>query len=181
MVTYLKYVGAPTFCFRHAAKHNPRIDPAKCGIGHYTRWTAETLSLLLQPLQHGLDAGIDGEVRDAGAADDVGLARDVGEMQEAAEVVILVENVEERLDFRGAELKGGESHGLAELAHGGKVAIHNFAKAQHGRTTNGFGTWRIIAPQCSAPCQPREARVWRAAPGFGKMLAAIPTTERNTL
>ena len=126
--------------------------------------------MLLQPLQHGLDAGIDGEVRDAGAADDVGLARDVGEMQEAAEVVILVENVEERLDFRGAELKGGESHGLAELAHGGKVAIHNFAKAQHGRTTNGFGTWRIIAPQCSAPSQPREARVWRAAPGFGKML-----------
>ena len=133
MVTYLKYVGAPTFCFRHAAKDNPRIDPAKCGTGHYTRWTAETLSLLLQPLQHGLDAGIDGDVRDAGAADDVGFALGVGEMQEAAEVVILVENVEERLDFGGTQLKGGEGDGLAEPARGGKVAIHNFAKAQHGR------------------------------------------------
>jgi len=30
---------------------------------------------------------------DAGATDDVGFALDVGEMQEAAEVVILVENV----------------------------------------------------------------------------------------
>lgn len=88
-------------------------------------------------LQHGLDAGIEGEVGDAGAADDVGLALDVGEMQEAAEVVILVEDVEERLDFRGAELKGGESNGLAELTRDGEVAIHNFAKAQHGRTASG--------------------------------------------
>jgi peroxiredoxin len=109
-------------------------------------------------------------VGDAGAADDVGLALDVGEMQEAAEVVILVEDVEERLDFRGAELKGGESNGLAELTRDGEVAIHNFAKAQHGRTASGCGTWKIIVPQCSAPNQTREARVWRAAPGFGKML-----------
>ena len=109
-------------------------------------------------------------MRDAGAADDVGLALGVGEMQEAAEVVILVEDVEERLDFRGAELKRGESSRLAELTRDGEVAIHNFAKAQHGGTASGIGNRRIIAPKCSAHGQPREARVWRAAPGFGKML-----------
>ena len=73
-------------------------------------------------------------MRDAGAADEVGFTLDLGEMQKAAEVVILVENVEERLDFRGAQLKGGEGHGLAETACYGNVAVHNFAKAQHGRT-----------------------------------------------
>ncbi len=109
-------------------------------------------------------------MRDAGTADDVGLALDVGEMQEAAEVVIFVENVEECLDFRRAELKSGESDRLAELTRDNEVAVHHFAEAQHGRTTSGFGSWRIIAPQCSAPGQTREARVWRAAPGFGKML-----------
>ena len=49
-------------------------------------------------------------------------------MQEAAEVVILVEDVEERLDFRGAQLKSGESHGLAKVPRNSKVAIHHFAK-----------------------------------------------------
>jgi len=78
-------------------------------------------------------------VRDAGAADDVGLARDVREMQEAAEVVILVEDVEERLSFRGAELKSGEGNGIAEFACDGEVAVHNFAKAQHGRTRRVMG------------------------------------------
>jgi len=107
---------------------------------------------------------------DAGATDDVGFALDVGEMQEAAEVVILVENVEKRLDFRGAQLKSGESSGLAELTRDGEVAVHNFAKAQHGRTASGFVNRKIIAPQCSAPSRPREARVWHGTLGFGKML-----------
>jgi len=121
-------------------------------------------------LQHGLDAGIDGEMRDAGAADGVGFACDVGEKQEAAEVVILVENVEERLDLRGTQLEGGQGYGVAETACYGEVTIHNFAKAQHGRTASRCGTWRIIAAKCSALGQPREARVWREPPGFGKML-----------
>ena len=118
---------------------------------------------LSERLQHGLNAGVNGEVRDAGAADEVGLALGVREMQEAAEVVILVEDVEESLDFRGAQLKGGEGNGLAELTRDGEVAIHNFAKAQHRCRTSGMGNRRIIAPQCSAAGQPREARVWRAA------------------
>ena len=90
-------------------------------------------------LQHGLDARVDGEVRDAGAADDVGFARDMGEMQEAAKVVILVEDVEERLGFRGTELKCGEGDGLAELTRDGEVAVHYFAKAQHRRTKHVMG------------------------------------------
>ena len=118
-------------------------------------------------------------------------------------MVILVEDVEERLDFRGAELKGGEGHGLVKLTRGGKVAIHNFAKAQHGRTEQVImripqglkpvdcralnvgakaptpkpehsglkaGATTRSTRECSAPRQPREAGVWRAAPGFGKML-----------
>ena len=109
-------------------------------------------------------------MRDAGSADDVGLALVMGEMQEAAEVVILVEDVEERLDFRGTELKCGEGDGLAELTRDGEVVVHYFTKAQHGRTASGCGSWRIIAPQCSAPGWPREARVWRATPRFGKIL-----------
>ena len=170
--------------------------------------------MLRQPLQHGLDAGIDGDVRDAGAADDVGLSLDVGEMQEAAEVVILVENVEERLDFRGTELKGGERHGLAELARDGEVAIHNFAKAQHGRTEQVImripqglkpldgqllyvgakaptpkpehsglkaGATTRSTRECSASGEPREARVWRAAPGFGKMLGGNSNDGKDTL
>ena len=139
------------------------------------------VSYFCQPLQHGLDAGVDGEVRDAGAADDVGLALDVGEMQEAAEVVIFVEDVEERLDFRGAELKVGESNGLAETAYNGQIAVHNFAKAQHGRTASGIVNRQSIAPQCSASGEPREARVWHAARDSVRCWAAIPTTERNTL
>jgi len=97
-------------------------------------------------------------VRDARAADDVGLARDVGEMQEAAEVVILVENVEERLDFRGAELKSGESDGLAVLTRDGEVAVHNFAKAQHGRTEQVMGRvpLRLLTPAQLMSCPHRQ-------------------------
>ena len=67
-------------------------------------------------------------------------------------------------------MKSGESSGLAELTRDGEVAVHNFAKAQHGRTASGFVNRKIIAPQCSAPSRPREARVWHGTLGFGKML-----------
>jgi len=73
------------------------------------------------------------------AADEVGLTLDLGEMQKAAEVVILVENVEEHVCFRRAQLKGRQGNGLAETACYGKVTIHNFAKAQHGRTRGVMG------------------------------------------
>jgi len=55
-------------------------------------------------------------------------------MQEAAEVVVLVEDVEERLDFHRVELKGREGHRLAELTRDGAVTVQNFAKGQHGCT-----------------------------------------------
>ncbi len=72
------------------------------------------------------------------AADDVGFACDVGEVQEAAEVVILIENAEEDLRFRGAQLEGGEGYGLAETRRNCEVTIYNFAEIQHGLVIRGL-------------------------------------------
>jgi len=93
----IEIVGAPTFPSLHPLDAPESDDLCK---------QQQHSSCYGNQLQHGLNAGIDGEVRDAGAADDVGLAPDAGEMQEAAEEVIFVEDVEEGLDFRGAQLKG---------------------------------------------------------------------------
>jgi peroxiredoxin len=104
------------------------------------------------------------------AADDVGFACDVGEVQEAAEVVILVEHAEERLNLPGTQSKSGEGRGFAKSVCESEVAVYNFAQAQHGGTMSGTSNREFIAPKCSAPDLPKEERVWRAAPGFGKML-----------
>jgi peroxiredoxin len=123
-----------------------------------------------QRLQNRLNGVIYGEMCDGFAANDVSFAGDVGEMQEATEMVILVEDTEERLDFRRTQLESGEGHGLAETVCDSEVEVHNFVEAQHGGCRSGIGNREFTASKCSAHRHLWEERVWRETTGFGKML-----------
>ena len=106
-------------------------------------------------LEDGGDGFVDADEGGGDAVDGVGVAIAFGEVEETADVVVLVAGGEEALGFAGGESEGGKSHGLVKFAGEGEVAVDEFAKG---------GQWigrpqRPPAAECTAGGERRkEAR-----------------------
>jgi hypothetical protein len=86
----------------------------------------------------GLDFSVEGDVRDRLSADGELCAAGIGEMEEAADVIVLVVAGEEALGFSGRELESGESDGLAEFTSERAVAADQFGERHHGCASRSF-------------------------------------------
>src|ERR1700722_703596 len=90
-------------------------------------------------LKDGVDFGIDGEVAGRDAVDREFGAVGFGEMEEPADMVILVVGREKTFSFRRRELERGKSDTLAELAGQGEVQVNKLTKGYGNGAANGFG------------------------------------------
>jgi hypothetical protein len=82
-------------------------------------------------LKDGMNFGIDRDVRGWHAVDREFEAVGFGEMEEAADVVVLVKRRKKTLGFVRRELKRGERDRLAELTGQGEVEVDKLAES-HG-------------------------------------------------
>lgn len=121
---------------------------------------------------------INRHVRYGLAADVITLPVRVSEVQEPADVVILVETRKQVLRFFGQQPERGERHGIAERASQRGVALHNVAKRNLWRALRRFGGHNLHA-ECSAAQPDAEDGIWRAARRFGKMLCGNSFSRRN--
>ena len=89
------------------------------------------------------------------------LAGGFGEMEEAADVIVLVVTGEEAFGFGGGQLKGGESNGLTKAPGKQAVAIDKLPERHHWWAALGFSRHRnrIESYVMSAPSvHPKEHR-----------------------
>lgn len=108
----------------------------------------------------------------------IALPGGVREVQEAADVVILIKAGKQVLRFFGEQAERGECHGIAERAGQRGIAFHDVAKRNLGRALRRFGGHNLHA-QCNAARPGTEAGIWRAAGRFGKMLCGSSFNRRN--
>jgi hypothetical protein len=109
-----------------------------------------------------------------------------GEVDEAADVVVLVERGEEFDSFFGVEGEGFEGDGIAPLFGERGVAVDYFFKTQHFGNAAGSarlmrGTPGFCLAECIAPASQVEACRLAAGAGFGKMLEELKTNRRTCL
>jgi hypothetical protein len=137
-------------------------------------------------LQEGADGFVDADVGGSIPADQVEAAVVHGKVDEAADVVILVEGGEELDGFLGVEGEGFEGDGLAPLFGERGVAVDYFFETQHfGSAVAGRGRIFTAPGFCIAECIALsscvEGRRLAAAAGFGKMLVELKTHRRTCL
>jgi hypothetical protein len=94
--------------------------------------------------EDGFDFGIEGDVGGGEAIDGEFGAGGFGEMEEAADVVILVIAGEEAFGFPRSEAEVGERDGLAEVGGVGAVEADEFAQGHERRAASGFGAQGIL-------------------------------------
>ena len=82
-------------------------------------------------LEKGADSGLDGDVRSGFATDEEGGAVDAREVQETADMVVLVECREKRLRLFRGKREGSEGDWLAEACRQDAIAVDNFAEVFH--------------------------------------------------
>src|SRR4029077_4508265 len=85
-----------------------------------------------QWLEYGLDFGVDGDVGLGEAVNLVAGTRGVAEVEEAADVVVLVEDVEDSFGLLARKAKCGDGNGFAVAAGGGKIFFEEIAQ-RHGQ------------------------------------------------
>jgi hypothetical protein len=84
-----------------------RRVPSRCALAQTRQLTKS---------ENRLDFGVDRDVRGGDAIDGILFASGLGEIEEAADVVVLVVTGEEALGFGGSQREGGERYGLAKIA-----------------------------------------------------------------
>lgn len=82
-------------------------------------------------LEKGTNSGFDGDVCSRFATDEEGGAVDAREVQETADVVVLVECREKRLCLLSGKCEGSEGDWLAEACGQAAIALDNFAEVFH--------------------------------------------------
>lgn len=107
-------------------------------------------------------------------------------MEEAADVVVLVEGGEELCRFFRGKGESFEGNGFAVLSGERRVEIDYFPETQH--IGNAVGSARAIRAasglcfaECTALASPAEARRLALGVGFGKMLLELKTHWRTSL
>ncbi len=125
-----------------------------------------------------MNRGIDRHMRYGFAADVIGLPVGVREVQEPANVVILVEASKQVLRFFGQQPERGERHGIAERPGQRGIAFHDVAKRDLWRALRRFRGHNLHA-ECTAARPIAEDGIWRAASRFGKMLCGNSFNRRN--
>src|SRR5580693_6911239 len=90
-------------------------------------------------LKNGMDFGIDGDVCSRDAVDREFDAVGFREMEEAADVIILVVGRKKTFRFGRRELERGKRDKLAELPGQGEVQVNKLAKGHGNSAANGFG------------------------------------------
>jgi hypothetical protein len=103
--------------------------------------------------EDGFDFGIEGDVGGGEAVDGEFGADGIREMEEAADVVVLVIAGEEAFGFLEGEAEGGEKDGLAEVGGVGAVEADEFAQ---GHERSGFGAQGILRVKSTAGRKRKE-------------------------
>ena len=83
------------------------------------------------PLQDGMNRRIDGDVGYFFLADEVVGALGEGKMQEAADMVVLVETGKQISRFLGAQSKRGKRHRIIETSRQCGIAVDDFLQVHH--------------------------------------------------
>jgi hypothetical protein len=102
------------------------------------------------------DFGVEGDVGGAEAVDGEFGASGFGEMEEAADVVVLVIAGEEAFGFLEGEAEGGEGDGLAEVGGVGAVEADEFAQGHERSAASGFGAQGILRVKSTAGSRRKE-------------------------
>src|ERR1700674_2638442 len=98
----------------------------------------------MRPSKNRLDLRIKGNVRGRDAVDGEFFAREIGEMEETADVVILVVAGEDAFGLGDCEAKDGESDSFAEIVGVGAVQPDEFAQGHEGSAARGFGAHGVL-------------------------------------
>jgi hypothetical protein len=109
-----------------------------------------------------------------------------GEVDETADVVVLVEGGEELDGFLGVEGESFEGDGFAPLFGERGVAFDYFFETQHFGKAVGARKQFARRPEfcfaeCIAPASQVEGRRLATGAGFGKMLVELKTYRRTSL
>jgi hypothetical protein len=94
--------------------------------------------------EDGFDFGVEGDVGGGEAVDGKFGAGGFGEMEEAADVVVLVIAGEEAFGFLEGEAEGGERDGLAEVGGVGAVEADEFVQGHERSAASGFGAHGVL-------------------------------------
>jgi len=111
------------------------------------------------------DFGIEGDVSGGDAVDGEFFACDLAEMEEAADVVVLVVAGKKAFGFTGIKMKGRERHRTSEFTGKSAIAANQIAQRHHGSSASGFGGH--LTPQVgSVQRGGREEKKWRQRARF---------------
>jgi hypothetical protein len=94
--------------------------------------------------EDGFDFGVERDVGGGKAVDRKFGAGGFGEMEEAADVVVLVIAGEEAFGFLKGEAEGGERDGLAKVGGVGAVETDEFAQGHERSAASGFGAYGVL-------------------------------------
>jgi hypothetical protein len=94
--------------------------------------------------QDGFDFAVEGDVGGDEAVDGEFWAGGFGEMEEAADVVVLVIAGEEALGFLRGEAEDRESYGFAEVLSVSTIQADKFAQGHERSAASGFGAHGIL-------------------------------------
>src|SRR5882762_7333432 len=98
----------------------------------------------LRPSKNRLDLRVKGNVRGGDAINGESFARGIGEMEETADVVVLVVAGEDAFGLCDREAKDGESDPFAEIVGVGAVQPDEFAQGHEGSAARGFGAHGVL-------------------------------------
>ncbi|GAC1624560.1 MAG: hypothetical protein PVS2B2_11450 [Candidatus Acidiferrum sp.] len=126
----------------------------------------------MERLEDGFDFGIEGDVSYGSAADGVGSAFSLREMEEAADVIVLIITGEDTLDFVWGKGERRKGDGLAIFTGESGVTINEFAKGEHGSAASGFGGHnQTPRAECTADGKKKETILRGEHPSKGKTIA----------
>lgn len=106
--------------------------------------------------EDGFDFGVEGDVGGGEAVDGEFGADGFGEVEEAADMVVLVIAGEETFGFLEGEAEGGERDGLAEVGGVGAVEADEFAQGHERSAASGFGAQGVLRVKSTAGRRRKE-------------------------
>src|SRR5690242_10818242 len=106
-------------------------------------------SLKRQQSENGFNFGVDRDMRCGNTVNRKLLAVGLREMEEAADVVVLVVGGKQALDFGVAERECGERDGPAKFAGLGTIVAHQFAQRHDGSASRFSAHGILLGKGCS--------------------------------
>jgi hypothetical protein len=107
-------------------------------------------------LQNGFDLSVERHVGGGESVDGEFLADGIGEMEEAADVVVLIVAGEEAFRFGLRKAQRGERDGLAKIANARAIEFDKFAERHHWSAASGFSAHGIL--QSGVYCEAEKKR-----------------------